>query len=151
MDNHNRAIKSYLCDIIRKKQQHKKTKMAIDINKLAKMKIGSLSVGEGIMTLAFLSMPALSNAQTLEECQSAAEKNYPLIRQYELIAKTTDLTVSNIGKNWLPQISATAQATYQSDVASFPNQMQGLYQQIGLDMKGLKKDQYRVGVDIQQT
>ncbi len=152
MDNHNRAIKSYLCDIIRKKeQQHKKTKMAIDINKLAKMKIGSLSVGKGIMTLAFLSMPALSNAQTLEECQSAAEKNYPLIRQYELIAKTTDLTVSNIGKNWLPQISATAQATYQSDVASFPNQMQGLYQQIGLDMKGLKKDQYRVGVDIQQT
>ena len=125
--------------------------MAIDINKLAKMKIGSLSVGKGIMTLAFLSMPVLCNAQTLEECQSAAEKNYPLIRQYELIAKTTDLTVSNIGKNWLPQISATAQATYQSDVASFPNQMQGLYQQIGLDMKGLKKDQYRVGVDIQQT
>ncbi len=152
MDNHNSAIKSYLCDIKREKEQHhKKTKMTIDINKLAKMKIGSFSVGKGIMTFTMLSMSVLSPAQTLEECQNAAEKNYPLIRQYELIAKTTDLTLSNIGKNWLPQISATAQATYQSDVASFPNQMQGLYQQIGLDMKGLKKDQYRVGVDIQQT
>jgi hypothetical protein len=36
------------------------------------------------------------SAQTLEECQQAAEQNYPLIRQYNLIEKTTQLTVSNI-------------------------------------------------------
>ena len=89
-------------------------------------------------------------AQTLEECQQAAEHNYPLIKQYELIDKTTDLTVSNIGKGWLPQVTASAQATYQSDVVSWPDQMQSLYQQMGLHMKGLSKDQYRVGIDIQQ-
>ena len=93
--------------------------------------------------------PALS--QTLEACQQAAEQNYPLIRQYNLIEKTTELTVSNIQKGWLPQISASAQATYQSDVASFPDQLLGVYQQMGIDMKGLKKDQYRVGIDISQT
>ena len=91
------------------------------------------------------------SAQTLEECQQAAEQNYPLIRQYDLIEKTTKLTVSNIQKGWLPQISASAQATYQSDVASFPDQLLGVYQQMGIDMKGLKKDQYRVGIDISQT
>ena len=91
------------------------------------------------------------SAQTLEECQRAAEQNYPLIRQYDLIEKTTKLTVSNIQKGWLPQISASAQATYQSDVASFPDQLLGVYQQMGIDMKGLKKDQYRVGIDISQT
>ena len=37
-------------------------------------------------------------AQSLEECQQAAEKNYPLIRQYGLIEKTTELTVDNIQK-----------------------------------------------------
>jgi outer membrane protein TolC len=96
-------------------------------------------------------LPMMAQAQTLEECQQAAERNYPLIRQYDLIEKTTDLTVANIQKGWLPQISASAQATYQSDVASFPEQFQQLYQQMGLDMKGLKKDQYRVGIDINQT
>ncbi len=90
-------------------------------------------------------------AQTLQECQEAAEHNYPLIRQYDLIAKTTQLTVENIGKGWLPQVSASAQATLQSDVASWPEQMQSVYQQMGLDMKGLRKDQYRIGIDINQT
>ena len=96
-------------------------------------------------------LPLMLVAQSLEECQRAAEQNYPLIRQYDLIEKTTDLTVSNIMKGWLPQVSASAQATYQSDVASFPDRMQTLYDQFGLEMKGLKKDQYRVGIDISQT
>ena len=90
-------------------------------------------------------------AQTLQECQEAAEHNYPLIRQYDLIGKTTQLTVENIGKGWLPQVSASAQATLQSDVASWPEQMQSVYQQMGLNMKGLKKDQYRIGIDVNQT
>lgn len=104
-----------------------------------------------MMTLALVLTAVVTQAQTLEECQRAAVQNYPLIRQYDLIEKTTDLTVSNIGKSWLPQVSATAQATYQSDVASFPDQLQGVYQQMGITMKGLKKDQYRVGIDVQQT
>ena len=91
------------------------------------------------------------NAQTLDECQRAAEQNYPLIRQYDLIATTTAMTVKNIGKGWLPQIAASAQATYHSDVAAWPESMYGMFEQMGLDVKGLKKDQYRVGLDLQQT
>ncbi len=89
--------------------------------------------------------------QTLEECQLAAENNYPLIQQMDLIRQTTDLTVQNIQKGWLPQVSASAQATYQSAVTAFPDQMQSMYQQMGINMQGLKKDQYRVGIDVQQT
>ena len=95
-------------------------------------------------------LPLLAQGQTLEECQQAAERNYPLISQYGLIEKTTDLTVSNLSKGWLPQVTASAQATYQSDVVAWPDQMQTIYQQMGLDMKGLKKDQYKVGIDVQQ-
>ena len=61
------------------------------------------------------------------------------------------MTVKNIGKGWLPQIAASAQATYQSDVAAWPESMYGMFEQMGLDVKGLKKDQYRVGLDLQQT
>lgn len=46
-------------------------------------------------------LPMALQAQTLDECQKAAEQNYPLIRQYDLIGKTTELTVANIGKGWL--------------------------------------------------
>jgi outer membrane protein TolC len=92
-----------------------------------------------------------TEAQTLEECQRAAEQNYPLIQQYGLIEQTTELTVANIQKGWLPQISASAQATYQSDVATWPDQMKPMMANMGIDMKGLTKDQYRVGIDISQT
>ena len=94
---------------------------------------------------------SFSGAQSLEECQQAAERNYPLIQQYGLIEKTTELTVANIQKGWLPQVSASAQATLQSDVTAFPEQIQKVYQTMGIDMQGLRKDQYRVGIDIQQT
>lgn len=96
-------------------------------------------------------LSSVSRAQTLEECQQAAEKNYPLIKQYGLIAKTTQLTVKNIQKGWLPQLTASAQATYQSAVTAWPESMQTMYQQMGLNMKGLRKDQYKIGIDLQQT
>ncbi len=89
----------------------------------------------------FLAMlPMLALGQTLEECQQAAENNYPL-----------QLTVSNIQKGWLPQVSASAQATYQSDVMAWPDGLKNMLSGMGVDVKGLKKDQYRVGIDLQQT
>ena len=104
-----------------------------------------------MISLALIMLSSVSRAQTLEECQQAAEKNYPLIKQYGLIAKTTQLTVKNIQKGWLPQVTASAQATYQSAVTAWPESMQTMYQQMGLSMKGLRKDQYKIGVDLQQT
>ena len=93
----------------------------------------------------------MAQAQTLEECQRAAEQNFPLIRQYGLIEKTTSLNVANIQKGWLPQVTASAQATLQTDVTAFPDKLQTVFQQTGITMDGLKKDQYRVGIDVQQT
>lgn len=98
-----------------------------------------------------LILASTTTAQTLEECQKAAEKNYPLIKQYGLIAQTTELTVSNIQKEWLPKIAVSAQATYQSNVVAWPERIQSIYQQMGLAMKGLKKDQYKMAIDLQQT
>ena len=92
-----------------------------------------------------------TSAQTLDECQQWAQDNYPLTRKYGLIDKTTEYTVSNIQKGWLPQISAAAQATYQSDVVTFPEAFRPMLAASGLDLKGLSKFQYRAGIDIQQN
>ena len=102
-----------------------------------------------VLALSLVGLPTWG--QTLEECWKAAEENYPLIRQYDLIEKTTHLTVANNQKGWLPQLTASAQATYQSDVTAWPDDMKTMMAGMGIDMKGLKKDQYRVGIDVQQT
>ncbi|WP_306570646.1 TolC family protein [Hoylesella nanceiensis] len=104
-----------------------------------------------IISFALIMMATAIQAQTLEECQLAAERNYPMIKQYDLISQTTQLTVKNIQKGWLPQIAIAAQATYQSDVTSWPESMKGTFQQLGVNMKGLSKDQYKIGIDLQQT
>ena len=104
-----------------------------------------------IISFALIMMATAIQAQTLEECQLAAEKNYPIIKQYDLISQTTQLTVKNIQKGWLPQIAIAAQAIYQSDVTSWPESMKATFQQLGVNMKGLSKDQYKIGIDLQQT
>lgn len=88
---------------------------------------------------------------SLEQCQSLARENYPLIKRYSLIEQTTDLSISNIAKGWLPVVSASAQATLQSDVMTLPDPLQNMLSQQGYEVKGLKKDQYRIALDVNQT
>ena len=103
-----------------------------------------------VLILSLIASASVAQAQTLDECQRAAEKHYPIIKRYDLIAKTTDLTVKNIQKGWLPQVTAAAQATYQSAVAEWLDHLQSMFQQVGLKMKGLRKDQYKLSIDVQQ-
>ena len=66
--------------------------------------------------ITFISFMIVCSAtgQTLyiDSCYSFALRNYPLIRQYELIEKSKDYTLSNAGKAWLPQVSLTAIGGY---------------------------------------
>lgn len=48
----------------------------------------------------------------LDSCHVKAEKNYPLIKQYDLISKSLDYTISNANKAYLPHVSVTAIAGY---------------------------------------
>ncbi|HUQ66372.1 MAG TPA: TolC family protein [Flavitalea sp.] len=81
---------------------------------------------------------------TLEQAQELARKNYPAIRQKDLLKRTAGINVSNLNKNYLPQLSINGQASYQSSVTS-----------IDVDLPGVKfdspaKDQYKVSADIDQ-
>ena len=105
-----------------------------------------------VFIIAFAVIGICCHAQvTLDECQELARANYPLIKQYELIERSTEYSVSNAAKAYLPQLSFNTQITYQSDVATFPDEMLRAYQQMGIDMKGLNKDQYRAALEVNQT
>lgn len=103
-----------------------------------------------LLSVLAVLFPAV-RAQSLEECRQAAEHNYPIIRQYDLIARTTELTVRNIQKAWFPQISVTAQGSYQNKVTAWPENLQVLFAQMGIQLQGLSRDQYKVGIDVRQT
>ncbi|MCV2485124.1 TolC family protein [Flavobacterium sp. SH_e] len=60
--------------------------------------------------LFLLVMISTAKAQdlTIEQSQKLAVDNYPLIKQYELIEKSKEYTISNANKAYLPQLSVTA-------------------------------------------
>ena len=81
---------------------------------------------------------------TLEDCYNLVNKNYPLAKQNELIAKKSSLEIENNNKDYLPKIDLNAQATYQSEVTQVPVKIPNS------TINPLNKDQYRATLDVNQ-
>ena len=82
---------------------------------------------------------------SIENAYQLARKNYPLVKQRDLIEKTKDYTVSNASKGYLPVFSANGQATYQSTVTNFP------FQVPGFSVPKFSKDQYKFYAEADQV
>lgn len=80
-----------------------------------------------------------------------AREHYPEIRQYDLISETEQYNLSNAARAWIPQIALSAQATYQSATPTYPEAFSSIMQANGIEMVGIRKDQYRVALDISQN
>lgn len=87
---------------------------------------------------------------TLDECQRSAHDNYPVTKQYDLLKITEDINLDDINKIWLPGIGVYAQGTGQNVVPSFPTSLTNMMEQMGNEMKGLGKIQYKVGLELNQ-
>ncbi|MBQ6576597.1 MAG: TolC family protein [Bacteroidales bacterium] len=102
-----------------------------------------------IITIVSLALPA--NAQlTLQQCQEKARQHYPAIAQYDLLEKTRELTLANASHSYLPQILVGAQATWQNAVASLPEALSGMMSAQGMEIPGIRKDQYELSLQIDQ-
>jgi outer membrane protein TolC len=53
-----------------------------------------------------------SQPYSLDDCQAKARANYPLVKQYDLIEKSTEFTISNASKAYLPQFNVTGIGGY---------------------------------------
>ena len=80
----------------------------------------------------------------MEQCKAWARDNYPVIKQYDLVEQSRRFTVANAAKAWLPQVSVSGTASYQSDVTTIPITMPGV------DIPTLSKDQYDVNITLSQ-
>ncbi|HZJ58856.1 MAG TPA: TolC family protein [Chitinophagaceae bacterium] len=81
---------------------------------------------------------------TLSQTYDLAQKNYPVIKQKALVEQTANITIENLQKGFLPQLTVNGQATYQSDVTGF-NISFG-----GINIQAPDKDQYKVVGDLNQ-
>lgn len=92
-----------------------------------------------------------SAAITIDECRRMATENYPMVKQYGLVEMSTDYSISNAKRNYLPRISISAQATYQSEVVEFSPEIQNMFSTFGVNYAGIDKDQYRATIELQQN
>jgi outer membrane protein TolC len=78
---------------------------------------------------------------TLGQAYALARKNYPLIKQWDLISRTRQYSVENAAKGYLPALNLSGLATYQSAVTYFPEPGFPVF----------SKDQYKFYAEIDQV
>lgn len=89
----------------------------------------------------------VSNIVTLQKCWESAENYHALQKEKGFLNKVIELKLENIQSAWLPKVDVFAQVSYQSDVITIDP---------GISIPGLsfptqKKDQYKLGLDLQQV
>lgn len=101
----------------------------------------------GIVWVLLLGSIGKLNAQaplTLKEACDKALSNYPAIQKLDLLKQTEAISIENISKGFLPQLSISGQASYQSDVTQIKIPVPGI------SVPSLSKDQYRLLADLNQ-
>lgn len=81
---------------------------------------------------------------TLDSCYAMAKRNYPLVKQFELIERSKEYSLENTSKGYWPQFTINGQATYQSDVTQIPISIPNM------PIPQLSKDQYRIYGEVVQ-
>lgn len=102
-----------------------------------------------LLLLLLIAFSLDTGAQPLQQLSlttawELAQKNYPAVKQKELVRQTAGISVENLQKGFLPQFSISGQATYQSDVTSVPISVPGF------SIEAPNKDQYKLVADVNQ-
>lgn len=99
------------------------------------------------MAILATSVKAQTQPLSLEECYHLAKQNYPLIKKQELIAKSTNYSLENAAKLYLPQLSVYGQASYQSQTIDFSKALPVLP---GISFPAISKDQYKIQAEVNE-
>lgn len=96
-----------------------------------------------MITLALLICGQAYAQTTLEQCIALALENYPQVKEMNLIEASEGFELKNAALAWVPQLSISAKASWQSDVVKMPFDMPG----VAFD---IPHDQYGVTADLSQ-
>lgn len=94
--------------------------------------------------ICFIRFCASAQLLSVEDCYKAARQNYPLVKQLELISRSTSYSIENAAKGYLPQVNVNGQISYQTDITKIPVQLPGM------NIPEMDKDQYRIFAEANQ-
>ncbi len=109
------------------------------------MRLLKIIVLKIMLFIGFSSYGQELNILSIKKAYQLAKDNYPLTKQYDLIAKTKDFSLKNAAKGYFPMLSVNGQATRQSIVTNFPFTIPGL------TLPQYSKDQYKIYGQIDQV
>ena len=89
---------------------------------------------------------AQAQSISLDSCIAAAKQNWPAFKKQMSISEKRNLIKQTLNKNYLPNINLSGQASYQSEVITFPEvpNMPGFFPELPLD-------NYNVEANLNQT
>lgn len=103
------------------------------------------------LVLWMFSISAFAQQVTLDACRRMARDMYPVSKQYGLIDQSEQYGLSNAARGWLPKFTFSAQASWQTDAAQFPDALSAMLAEMGTEMQGMRQDQYKVALDLSQN
>lgn len=106
------------------------------------MKIKFLTL---IVLLLSSSAFAQQNTVDIKMCRDSAKVNWPNFKKSELYQREKNLLVKNLGKNYLPKLNFSLNATYQSEVVDF-----GATSPAGALLPDLPLDNYNAELSVNQ-
>jgi len=121
------------------------------INSFLKIKPKTINMKVVIVILSFIIFPNLAFSQqksvTLEQCRDSAKVNWPNFKKLALNQENIELITSALNKNYLPKLTLSGSAKYQSEVVVFPE-----IQLPGMDdfFPSFPNDNYRTDLQLQQ-
>jgi outer membrane protein TolC len=93
----------------------------------------------------------ISRHLTLDYCYEKARNNHPLIKQFALAEQSAKYKSAGAGRHFLPQVSISARASWQTDVTAFSQDILDKLALMGIsDIHFPDKDQYRAVVELVQ-
>lgn len=100
-----------------------------------------------LLFFATIKSDAQTKHLTIGECFKLAKQNYPLIKKHGLIEKSTNYSLENASKLFLPQFAVSGQASYQSQTIDFSKALPPIP---GASFPTLSKDQYKIQAEVSQ-
>jgi outer membrane protein TolC len=90
---------------------------------------------------------------TIDACRAKAREHYPLSRQYALIDRTRELDLEMARRGYLPRVSLSGKASYQSDVTSLGSLASALPPSLSsaLASASVSQDQYQALAELSQS
>lgn len=103
-----------------------------------------------LLLILFAGSAGHAQRLSIDSCYDWARQHFPVIKKYALLEKSNQYSIENAAKGYLPQLSISGQATYQSQTVDISKAMGGALPP-GIAIPQISRDQYKMQAELTQS